>query len=144
MTNLRKYLLLIFFIGVLAASAGAQVRFDVYSNPYSGPGIAVSVGRNSGYCQQPVYNSGYVVYPTNGAYNRGVVVAPYYNNGYYNQGYYNNGYYSNGNCNNNGYYENNGYYNTGYANPGYGNYNRGYNNRGYNTRYNNSRSRRCR
>ena len=145
MTNLRKYLLLIFFVGVLATSAGAQVRFDVYSNPYSGrPGVAVSVG-NSGYCQQPVYNNGYVVYPANGGYvNRGVVVAPYYNNGYYNQGNYNNGYYSNGNCNNNGYYVNNGgYYNTGYANPGYGYNNRGYSNRGYQTRYN-SRSRRCR
>lgn len=123
MTNLRKYLFLILFVGSLTASASAQVRFDVYSNPYSGPGISVSVG-NRGYCQQPVYNSGYVVYPAaRGSRNRNrpVVVAPYYNGGYYNNGYYNNnsGYYNNG-CNNNGYYVNNGYYNNGY-NPGYNN-----------------------
>lgn len=131
MTNLRKYFFLFLFVGSLTASAGAQVRFDVYSNPYSGPGISVSVG-NRGYCQQPVYNTGYVVYPaTRGARrNRGVVVAPYYNNGYYNNGYYNNGYYNGGytnGCNNSGYYVNNGYYNNGYNNNGY---NRGYYNNG--------------
>ncbi len=131
MTYLRKYLFLLIFVGSLTASAGAQVRFDVYTNPYSGPGIGVSVG-NSGYCQQPVYNTGYVVYPAaRGRHhrNRAVVVAPYYNNGYYNTGYYKNGYYNNGNCNNNGYYVNNGYYNTGYPAggyyPGYGYYNNG-------------------
>ena len=138
MINLRKYIFFFLFVGSLTASAGAQIRFNVNSNPYAGPGLNISVG-NSGYCQQPVYNTGYAVYPVNNGrrHRRGrgqVVVTPVYSNqGYYNQGYnqgyynqgYNNGYYVN---NNNGYY-NNGY-NQGYYNPGYGQYNQGYNNNG--------------
>jgi hypothetical protein len=125
MYNLRKYLFLFFFVGLLTASASAQVRFNVYSNPYSGPGLSVSVG-NGGYYRQPVYNTGYVVYPANNGYrhrrHRAVVVAPVYTGGYYNSGYY-----PNGNCNS-GYYVNNGY-NQGY-NPGYG-YGYGYASQGY-------------
>ncbi len=119
MTYIRQFLFFFLFIASLTASAGAQVRFDVISSPYAGSGISVSVG-NSGYCQQPVYNTGYVVYPVGQVRrrhhrrNRGVVVAPVYNTGYY----------SNGNCNTNGYYVNNGYYNQGYYNQGY--YNPGY------------------
>lgn len=139
MYNLRKFFFLILFVGLLTASVSAQVRFNVSSNPYTGPGLTVSVG-NNGYCQQPIYNPGYAVYPVNNGYRnrRGaVVVAPVYNTGYYNTGY-------NPNCNN-GYYVNNGYYNQGY-NQGY--YNQGYrqgyyNNPGYGYS-GNSRGRRCR
>lgn len=123
MTKTRTLFLYIFCLGVLTASASAQVRFDVYSNPYSGPGINVSVG-NSGNCQ-PVYNrSGYYNYPVvyqqpvrprarrgyrvvnprrgyyqqrnNGYYVAQPVVNPGYGQGYYNQGYYNQGNYNQG------------------------------------------------
>jgi hypothetical protein len=108
MTKFSKYFFLILFISALTTSASAQVRFDVIPNPYTGAGLSISVGNTNGYCTQPVYNSGYVVYPVSDPrYRPPVVVAPV------NTGYYNNGYYVN-----NGYY-NNGYYNPGY-NPGYG------------------------
>ena len=112
MTSFSKYLFLILFAGTLTASASAQVRFDVVPNPYAGPGLSISIG-NNGYCNQPVYRPGVVMYPSQGYYphrSGTVVVAPGYypNNGYYNGYPVNNGYY------------NQGYYNQGYRNPGFG------------------------
>ncbi len=97
-----KHILRIFFIAclvlVISSAAQAQVRFDVFSTPYTGPTLNVSVG--NGYynnCGRGYYNRGY--------YNRGYYNRGYYNRGYYNRGYYNTGYY----VPNTGYYYNNGY-----------------------------------
>lgn len=82
----------------LTASAQAQVRFDVLTNPYTGAsGVGISVGQNGGACHQPAFQSGYVVYPTAPMFpsrRRGrAVVVPMPPSGYYHPSrVYHNGY----------------------------------------------------